>query len=292
MDTKPIIQLDLRTQVMFERLLKESPPHRDRRYALMKLLVDEKSPLPPEQLNEAIGAFYKLAYERRTTEQFRRIFGVKPYPWLLDQFSLSFRTAVVSETRVYKAASSFRHLIRNTIDVPDAISSVDLIHLVIHRITRPRIDQIATGIELSTVSRRWRDVSFFRFGSGYESFFDELDKAIEDSEISGLEQAGSSINFFKTDSPAPLVADPEITQTDLDWFKNILLAFEQNQRPPLYPLARGPKIPITLRIERLVREAHRRFPFRHGPLEDAVIRSCRFYLDALKQDQTNDRKTA
>ncbi len=292
MNKRVIDQLDLRTKKMFERLLKTSPPNRERRYAMVKLLLSEDSSMSREQLNLAIGSFYKLAYERRTAEQFRRTFAVKPYPWLLDQFSLSFRTAVVSETRVFRAATAFRHMIRNVLSVPEAISGVDVFHLVVHRITRPRIDQIAAGIGIRTFSRRWRDVSFFKFGSGFEEFFDKLDEAIEHAETNGADHESAPTSFYKMDSPSEWVADPEITQTDLDWLKNLLQAFDQNCRPPLYPLKRGPIVPTLIRMERLVREAHRRFPVRHGLLEEAVVRGCRHYLEAFKQEESNESKTA
>jgi hypothetical protein len=266
---------------MFEVLLKESPPNRERKFALVKLLLNEESSLPRERLENAITEFYKLNYDRRTSGQFRRTFAARPYPWLLNQFILTFRTAFVSETKVFKAASKFRHLLKNVLPVPNEISSVDVLHLVVHRLTKPRVDQLDTGIGLETFCRRWRDVSFFKFGSKYEKFFDDLDSAI----IEADQLAESDGAFYETDeNPEESFTDLEMTQTELDWFKELLAAFENNRRPPLYPLQRGPQTPVVLRLEKLVRAAHARYPQRHAPLEEAVARSCLHFLRLFTQE--------
>lgn len=282
MERLPIKQLDIRTYQIFEVLLKESPPSRDRKFALVKLLMQEESPLTRERLEHAVAEFYQLNYVRRTAGQFRRSFSVRPYPWLLNQFNLSFRTALVSEMKVFKTASTIRHLIRNVLEVPNEISSVDVLHLVVHRLTKPRIDQLDTGIGLETFCRRWRDVSFFKFGSRYEEFFDDLDSAILDSEQ--LTDHDGGLFGISDETLDDTFTDPDISQTELDWFKDLIVAFERNHRPPLYPLQRGPQTPVVLRLEKLVRAAHSRYPLRHGPLEEAVARSCLHFLRLFKQE--------
>lgn len=292
MEGRAINQFDQKIRRTFERLLKTAQPSRERRHALVKILSREEGRLGEPDLGPAVLAFYRLPYERRTAEQFRRVFGVRPYPWLLGQFDLSFRTAVVSETKIFKTATSFRHLIRGAIEAPDELTSVDLLHLVVHRVTRPRIDQAATGIGIITFSRRWRDVAFFKFGSRHERFFDEFDEAIERAREEKAAFESTPHSFYQTETDSEIVADPEVTQTDLDWLKGLIHAFERGVRPPLYPLRRGPQVPSLLRLERLVRAAHQRFPLRYPPLEAVVLRSCKHYLDAYKQGGENARQTA
>ena len=283
MDPVSIRQLDIRTKKIFELLLKESQPSRDRKYALLKLLMQEESPLSREDLNDAITSFYSLSYERRTARQFRRTFSVKPYPWLLTQFNLSFRNAFISEAKIFKTASSLQYLIRNVIEVPNDISSVDTLHLAVHRLTKPRVDQVAASIGFPTLSYRWRDASFFKFGNQFEGFFDELDKAIEQAE-NYRDNIDSGFFSLSDESDDRDHHEPDITQTDLDWFKAILTALEDNLRPPLYPLQRGPQTPVLLRLEKLVRAAHLSFPIRHSQLESAVRRSCLYYLKRYNQE--------
>lgn len=282
MDRLPIKQLDIQTRKLFEVLLKESPPSRERKFALVKLLMQEESPLSRESLESAVTEFYQLNYMRRTASQFRRSFSVRPYPWLLSQFNLSFRTVFVSETKIFKTASTIRHLLRNVLEIPNEISSVDVLHLAVHRLTKPRIDQLDAGVGLDTFCRRWRDVSFFKFGGRYEEFFDDLDSAILESE----QLAGHDGGFFgiSDETLDEAFIDPDVSQTELDWFKDLLVAFEHNHRPPLYPLQRGPQTPVVLRLEKLVRAAHSRYPLRHGPLEEAVVRSCLHFLRLFKQE--------
>lgn len=283
MDRKKLENLELRIRHAFEVLLKTSHPRVEKRYSLVKIVVGEDTGLSRTEIERGITAFYKLKYERRTAEQFRRIFKARPYPWLLDQFYLTFRTAAVSETKVFKTAAALRHMLKNVIPVPEPIGSTEFLHLVVHKTTRPRIDQIAAGIGLRTFLGRWGEIARMRYGDTYDSFFADLENHLDEQTHSSPKDLTALSNFYRSDTQSELLADPEITQTDLDWFKGLIESLKAGQRPSLYPLKAGPKSATVYRIETLVRAAHTHYPFRHELLEQTILRVCHHYLAEFKQ---------
>lgn len=287
MERKPdvsICQLNIRVSHEFERLLKAAFPRAVKRHQLTKILQSETPGVSARDFERRILEFYKIPFQRRTERQFGRTIGVKPYPWLMGQFTLNFSNATVSETEMVKMASRLRHHIRFLMSPPDTITSVDFLHVVIHRTANPRWDQINTGIDLEIFADRWRKLAFLQHGDKYEDFFDDLDRKI-DARYSEPFQPGEAV--APTHDVAP-TTDLDLTQTDLDWMKEIIRTLDAGSRLPLYPLQRGPNSATVQRMEKLVRAAYRIFPLRHPQLEDVLNRACAKCLATFRQSADSE----
>lgn len=274
----PLYNLDVRIRGEFERLLKCAVPRPTKRYHILKALLWENGPLPRHQLDRQIFQFFLLPYPMRTERQAAKLFKVRPYPWLMEQFVLNFSSGAVSETELAKAAGRLRHNIGNVLSPPEPIMTIDLLHLVVYRATHPRWDQKNSGLALKHFVDRWKFVSFQCFGDRYSDYFDVLNRRIDSEELTAPEASPSEAKEVP-----PETTSLNMTQTDLDWLKAILSALEGSRRPPLYPLSRGPQSPTIKRLEQLIRVAHSRFPERLPPLEEAVRRVSVTCLEAFDQ---------
>ena len=274
-----IYEFNLRVCHEFERLLKAAPPRPLKKHQLANILRYDVPDLTRRELESKVLEFYTFPHERRTERQFARLFKIKPYPWLMEQFVLNFSNASVSETEMTKMAGRFRHHFRFIIEPPDEINSVNFLQLVIYRTANPRWDQVNTGIDLPIFADRWRSASFAKFGEKHDHFFYTLDQQIELSYNEPL----SVVDAKREVSEQTSTTDLNLTQTDLEWMKEVIQALDSGLRLPLYPLQRGPTTPTILRMEQLVRGAHRVFPLRHAELENTLRRACLCCLQTHRQ---------
>ncbi len=274
-----IHHLDSRIREEFEHLLKTAPPRPLKSHQIAKTLKAEAPDRSKRDLESQIIGFYRLPYEHRSERAFYRMFAIKPYPWLMQQFVLNFSNAAVSETTAASSASRIRHHMKNLIQIPEAISSTPFIHAVVSRITNPRHDQINTGIALKHFVEAWHKLVFLRFGSKHEAFFKEFEVAIDYPEITG----SIVMPGFVHETNDPTTIHLELTQTDLEWMKEILICLENGSKLPLYPLSRGPQNSLVTKLETLVRAAHESFPLRYSKLEETLQRVCFECLTAYRQ---------
>lgn len=267
------------------RLLKAAKPSREKRYRLEKTLRDEV-PGSDENLREKISKYYELPFEYRTKAQFRKIFGIDPYPWLHQQFVLDFSNASVSETELSKLASNLRHLFKNEVqvilDAPDELLESDFLHLVLYKMVSPNSSHTFGELSLTGFLKVWERASFVKWGSRYEDLFLILNEAARFQHLSGerYQALGVPPGFELEESGFAM----DLSQTDLDWMKALIVELDLKRELPPYPLSRGPTRPVTRKLEKIARDYNRLKGRPMAPvLEYAVRFLCEKVLSAYGQ---------
>ena len=277
-DLAALCRLDAKVRLEFERLLKEALPSRLRLHQLVKTFQQEAPEFSYYEIESRLLELYQLPYDMRTGAVVRRKFEVRPYPWLVGQLLLNFSNAVVTETTKYKTATTLQHAITESLELPPPITSVAVLHEVVHRLVKPRSDQKKTGIRFDDFIERWRQVCFRKYGDLYDSIFTDLDHvAHEASSWSARIPMASPLLVEQELNPL------EISQTDLDWMKVILEALEYGETPPEHPLSRGPQNPTLVRVETLVRTLRLVPDTKQAAIKSTVTRTCTTILKAYGQ---------
>ncbi len=271
----PIEHLNQRLKDEFELLLKTAHPRPLKKRQIASILKDEVQGLSIRELESKVHDFFSIAYERRTEKQVARTFQIKPYPWLMQQFVLNFASAGVSETAMIKSAGRFRYLFRTVIAPPEEINSISFLHTVIHRISNPNWNQPTTGIDLSVFANVWQKSTWERYGEKHRLFFSGLFEKLEDTP----QQSFLQLDLFASGESNDHTFELNLTQTDLDWMKDLIDAINLGERLPAFPLQRGPVSATSQRMEKLVRAANKIYPKHHLALEETLQRAC---LDCLK----------
>jgi hypothetical protein len=275
-----LAELDQRVTFELGQLLKEAQPSREKIHILTKQMERELQSTDFESIRGKIISYFNVRFERRTGGQFLRTFGMRPYPWLHNQFILNFSNAQVSDTKTVQLAGRFRHLFRATINPPKEIVETDFLHLTIYKLVHPRCEQKSAGLQLSDLLYIWNRTSQAKWGDKYNHFFKSLSEDLDIEYGTPLTQPPITMGTTANE-PAN---DLELTQTDLDWIKGILAALDKKYSPPKYPLARGPDKPTTRQLEKVVRLMNR---FKQGPkallLGHAARSLCTTYLKAYGQ---------
>ena len=243
-------RLSLRIESSFEDLLKSAAPNEGKRYKLTKLLKLEQGATSSFQADSKITAYFQLPYQERSSRAFFEIFGVGPYPWLLDQFQLNFSSAQISESKIFHLSVNLHQILGFQLGLPEEIVDVKILHLTIYRLTHPNWWQPKSGIEISEFFSSWHHVVSQKFGDRYDPVFSQLFESIENLALASetdLKVEGGVAEIEKCpEQKAP-------TQTELDWLKEIVEALKAGSPPPLYPLSRGPQHGDMKNIEKIVR---------------------------------------
>ena len=114
LDTRVVIEAKTKAEILAEIdhrlaseigvLLKQAAPSRERIHQLSKLMQSETGTEDFNGVRSQVITYFKVPFERRTTGQFLRTFGVMPSPWLHSQFLLNFSMAQISDTSLAKLA--------------------------------------------------------------------------------------------------------------------------------------------------------------------------------------------
>ena len=242
--------LDLRIRADLEQLMKSSPPSREKCFQLIKTLQSEGAKGSEYELQRKVHNFYKVEFERRTAGYFKRIFEIRPYPWLLNQFVLDYSNITVSQTTLLKIASNFRHAIRNVMSAPDLIVDTGFLHVVLHRLTHPRYDQKSTAYNFYDFVDRWQTCTRSKWGDQFDQFFKDIYEAIpEDLKTNEPTAAAVGMATFENDK----ANEPDLTQTELDWMKTVIMAIHRGELPPQFPLSKPPKNPGPRTLNKITR---------------------------------------
>lgn len=243
----------LNQAVSFElgKLLKEAIPNRDKIYRLAKTLQKEFSSCPPiiESLQEQIKAYYAAPFSRRDSNCFLKAFGRKPYPWLQNQFCLNFSNAEISDTQLVKLSNTLRFLFAKMIHPPEDLLQIPILHLTLYRLTHPRSHEKTSGLDLHDLRPIWRQEAQRKWGTRFQFFFSWLDEDLDeepDFKWPIPQNPMGSIDCH-------LGSDLGLTQTDLDWMKDLLKALYNNTDLPKYPLSQGPTKRSTRQLEKVAR---------------------------------------
>ncbi len=265
----------------FEKLLRTSRPSRLKKHQLVKTILSDDTFLKYSELERRVESFYLMPYHKRTESYFSSLFGLKAYPWLLNDFVLNFRNCIVSDTSLVMSASNISYSIEVNIGASREIRQASFVLAVCYRLTQPIHDSKASGYNLADFVEDWREIAFKKHGNKYDVFFDKL---LEFMELSALE---SKVDEFSAQSnlEGDVSEAIEFRQTDLDWMKGILNSMAVNSNLPKYPLSTGPQNPTTSRLEMLVRTAQKLYPKRNSQLNTVIERVCSVCLSMYKQTQ-------
>ncbi len=276
-------EIDQRLRFELNQLLKDSFPNPLRIHQLTKLMCRETECQDFTSIKNKIIEYYKYPFERRTGGQFLNIFGIRPYPWLHGQFLLNFANAHISETKISKLASTVRHLIKFNSSPPPQIIDTNFIHLVLFKMLHPRIEEKTSGLNLRDFFNVWQKTSQAKWGEKYNFYFDSLKKVIITESGAPDTRPPVSMGSLVDDQGNDL----ELTQTELDWMKNIIDSIEQRLQPPRYPISKGPNNPHTRHLEKVVRAI---CLIKEGPsiilLENTAHKLCSDYLSLYGQQPT------
>jgi hypothetical protein len=265
----------------FDRLLKTSRPSRLKKHQLVQTILSDDTFLKYSELERRVESFYLMPYHKRTASLFSGLFGLKAYPWLLNDFVLNFRNCIVSDTSLVMLASNISYSIEVNIGAPREISQASFVLAVCYKLSQPIHGSKASGYNLADFVEDWREIAFKKHGNKYDVFFEKLLAFMESSalEIKGDDFPAQSI------LEGDVLEAIEFRQTDLDWMKGILSAMTVNLNLPKHPLSTGPQNPTTSRLEMLVRTAQKLYPKRNSQLDTVIERVCRVCLSLYKQTQ-------
>jgi hypothetical protein len=241
--------LDQRVSFELSKLLKAAPPDRNRVHQLAKLLKDETGHMDLEYIKRKIFEYYVIPFERRTLGQFKATFGIHPSHWLYNQFILNFSTASITDTQLALLASKLRYFIAAALNPPKALIETDFLHLALFKLLQCRSDEKNAGLGLLDLLESWKQTSIRKWGEKYSEFFEEIDKYSDFNARTPLTKPPITRGTIDTGPGTEL----NLTQSELDWMRNIVAAIEQNLLPPIYPNSKGPQKPATRQIDKLIR---------------------------------------
>ncbi|MCC7404590.1 MAG: hypothetical protein IT288_09360 [Bdellovibrionales bacterium] len=285
-DSAALREFNQTIQSAMNQLLVDSRPNRLRRHQLSKILLREGSDRP--ELVERIDEFYQIPPRQRSDREFARLFGIKPYPWLRNQFDLNFGQAEVPEVLLYKLSLKVRDFIKSRFTFPGEISNAQMFHLVLYSLTRPRWDEPRSSIDLNDFVRVWRRACLKWFGDRYQIFFKILLDRVNNVEF--------EVDILNPSSLADLTSNPSagdqsLTQTELDWLKRVLTSIQLDWSPPAFPLSSGPQNKVTREIEKVCRILHLQSQTQILPatdearLKEHLSLRCREWLSHYNQYQ-------
>jgi len=276
-----LAELDQRISFELGLLLKKAQPTRLRVHQLTKLIQNESQNIDFESTRRRVLSYFEIPFERRTSGQFQRTFGVQAYPWLHDQFLLNYTHAQISETSVVKLAVKIRHYLKITIAPPRDLIQADFLHLTVYKLVHPQSHQKKSGLRLYDFTLAWAELARKKWGSDYNLFFNRLVRDLRFEYGAPLSNPPLTMGTFEDKAGQAL----ELTQTDLEWMKSIVEAASHNTIPLNYPLSRGPNQPATRQLDKLIR-SRQRLP--EGPkaalLMIAARNLSRAYLKIYGQD--------
>jgi len=241
--------IDSRITFELSRMLKEAMPNQLKLHQLTNLMCREITKSNFTSIKQKVLSYYQVHFQRRTDGQFLKTFGILPYPWLHSQFILNFSNAQISETQLAKLASTLRHLITLNFSPPNPIVKSDFLHLTLYKLIYPRTDRKKSGLTLKDFVLVWRSTAHSKWGNKFEFYFESILEEMELNKGASATRTPISRGMLPTEQ----ANDIELSQTDLDWMKDILASIQKQQNPPHYPLSRGPNNPTTRNLEKIVR---------------------------------------
>lgn len=274
-----LLNLDERLVSDLSRVIKTAMPSREKRYRLDKLLQSE---VEGRTYSDRILQYYSIPFEYRSRAQFRKVFGIEAYPWLHQQFLLDYASADIADTELSKIASNIRFFLRNEVALPGEMVEVDLLHLVLYKMVSPSSLAGTEGVDVRSFMNSWRRVCFVKWGDRYEDVFDRFESELQDLSSQSFEEqnTGLAIGLESDDQGFEM----DLSQSDLDWMKELLQALDARSVLPAYPLSRGPDRPVTRQLEKLSRSYNFRRKRQMTPVLEYAIRFlCEKVLSAYGQ---------
>ncbi len=172
---------------------------------------------------------------------------------VFEQFELTFKTADISLRKIINLANWSYNLIRINKKIDTAYISTDVFTKSIQKITQPNHLEKDNNIEFSDFSDAWRRICFQLFGRKYDN---EVNSLIQELSILYHRAKSEEENLLKNSTK--LFPKIYLTQTEIDWLKEILECIDKKIIPPDYPLSRGTdkirlqELQRTLQLHRII----------------------------------------
>lgn len=273
-----IKKFNLKINQTFESLLKKSKPNDIKAYQLAKQLQREGAGISATSLLPLIGSFYEIPFSKRSSFLFQKHFGLEPYPWLMMQFNLKFHSLKENSFLFFKATRGIIYWIENHFIMPDQIYRENVIYSVIQFFCSPQNRITTSWVELDDFVWVWRRQVAKSHGNKYEAYFDDLLKLFE---MQNVESVLIQIKDEGVKSSGGFDPYELVTQTDLDWMKEVVLSLQKNERLPDHPHSHGPKDLTVINLEKITRILNRKGITSADPnliqLKDHLIGTCKKY---------------
>lgn len=199
-----------------------------------------------EKFSERISDFFARPRTQRKKSQLDALLDRPMHSSLYKDFHLNFRTAYVSEQSVYDIASWAYNLIRVSKKAKFGFASIDVLNKTLLSITNPSPYDKAEEIEFEDFCAAWKKVVFKIFGANYEPEFESV--------IKELEWLNDQLTLEETREQRQTPALPTIslTQTEIDWARDVRMAVLRDDLAPKFPLSRGPEKQFLIDLERVM----------------------------------------
>lgn len=239
----PPKRLEKEIQDTLYGILRNSMPNARKRYQLTKAIQMERPDLETESLSPKIAQFYLTPFGQRTPEKFLASLGVPSYPWLAEQFLLSFHQIEVSNSALMTALQSIQFHLQKHVFVPNEVLSSPVLVSTMKKVTQPRWDDINRYITLSFFITLWEESTQQAHGEKFNFFFEELRREIE---MWGTHGSGDQESSWA--GPTQM-----ISQTEYLWAKTLQKRISVALPFPEYPLSKGPRLPEMRALHNSVR---------------------------------------
>jgi hypothetical protein len=219
-------------------------PNLIKRYQLAKLICYEKDVSIEMAINQ-VASFYQIPYRDRTDSRFHQHFSIIPYPWLVEQFLLNFKTIQQNETLIQRAVADVKFYFQQLEQTPPpelAHESI-LLQSAFHALKKCWSSESSLG--LFDFLKSWKRQSFLNYGEKYEWYFEILFEEIEKTKLEDV-----TLTEIKKKTIS-------LTQTEIDWLRSIKLELENKIHFSTFPLSTGPKKAVLIEIERITRTLNR-----------------------------------
>lgn len=164
-----------------------------------------------------------------------------------SQFKLSFHSASVNALSLQELANWTYNLMRVGLKIKTVILNQDLIHRALYRLTHPAADEKGDKIRFRDFYETWGITVKNHYG---EQYANEVSSVL--AELQWLETQQKEVEEASNlrASGGPLLY---LTQTEIYWVQDTLLAIQKDTALPKFPLSRGPAKTKLCELERTIK---------------------------------------
>ena len=215
-------------------LLDDAEPNQTKAFQLYKQCQSEDLwPGSFEMFSQHLIDFFKVVKSERNKSDFDR-YLMRPMDFTsFENFHLTFRSAEIEPESVRDIASWAHHMLRLHFKNDLNVFSVEVLSQTIHDLTHPSFVEKDHDIEFEDFCISWQHSCHKLFGKQNE--FIQLQVL---SELRNLHQQQISKLQKRVISIQPTIY---LTQTEIFWVESVEKAALLFEKPPRYPLSKGPE---------------------------------------------------
>jgi hypothetical protein len=184
-----------------------------------------------EKFSARMESYFSIPRRQRRKSDLDILLDQPLHSTLFGDFHLNFRNAVVSDAALMDIASWAHHLLRVGYKSNALVISLDVITKTLRYLTNPPLFEKDQDIRFEDFCEAWKKIVFKIFGKSQEA---ELQHFIKELHwIRTQSQVAENRDVF--------VPSIFLTQTEIDWTKDVFQSVSHNLAAPKFPLSRGPQ---------------------------------------------------